>query len=315
MMARRDERSLAALLLTDRMQGGEAEPLSTGEFWSLIAVVEDPARLLGLDEKATFDLLAGTKLRAERIQGLLGRATALAFELERRERVGVQVLSPFDEGYPSRLRDRLGAAAPSVLYAVGALELMQTDGLGIVGSRDVSQAGAEVARSVATAAVERGLSVVSGGAKGVDQVAMAAAFQAGGKVIGVLADSLDRRLNDPDTRRAIGDGAVCLITQYKPDAGFSVANAMGRNKVIYALARVTLVVASDLARGGTWEGAAEALKRRSGSVAVWRGDGTGPGNPALIERGARPVSTVEDAFDLSPVSTDIVDTFEQLKLA
>jgi predicted Rossmann fold nucleotide-binding protein DprA/Smf involved in DNA uptake len=317
MMARTDERSLAALLLTDRMLDGEAEPLSTGEFWSLIGAVEDPGRLLGLDEKATSGLLVGTKLHAERIQGLLGRATALAFELERRERTGVHVLSPFDEGYPSRLRDRLVTAAPPVLYAVGALELMQTDGLGIVGSRDVSPAGAEVARSAAAAAVERGLSVVSGGAKGVDQVAMAVAFQAGGTVIGVLADSLDRRLKDPDTRRAMGEGCVCLITQYKPDAGFSVANAMGRNKVVYALSQVTLVIASDLGRGGTWEGAIEALKRGYGATAVWMGDGDGAGggNAALVDRGGRPITRIEDVFTSVSVSPVATPSFEQLKLA
>ena len=132
-MARRDERSLAALLLTDRLTGGEIEPLSLGEFWSLIGLVEDPSALLGLDTEATAERVAGTKLEPQRIQRLLGRATALAFELDRRERSGLHVLSPFDEGYPARLRDRLDSAAPAVLYAVGSQGLMQKDGLGVVG--------------------------------------------------------------------------------------------------------------------------------------------------------------------------------------
>ncbi len=314
MMARRDERSLAALLLTDRLVDGEADPLSTGEFWSLIDAVDDPERLLGMDAQATSTALRGTKFDAERIRYLLDRATALAFELERRERTGLHVLSPYDDGYPARLRDRLGSAAPTVLYAVGALELMGADGIGIVGSRDVHPAGAEVARAAAAAAVERGLSVVSGGAKGVDQVAMAAAFRSGGTVVGVLADSLERRLKDPDTRRAVSDGGACLVTQYKPDAGFSVASAMGRNKVIYALSRATLVIASDLERGGTWEGATEALRRGYGQVAVWLGDGAGPGNQLLVDRGAHGIDHIETMFELA-AAEPADDAFEQLRLA
>jgi predicted Rossmann fold nucleotide-binding protein DprA/Smf involved in DNA uptake len=171
-----------------------------------------------------------------------------------------------------------------------------------------------MARDAASAAVERGLSVISGGAKGVDQVAMAAAFQAGGTVVGILADSLDRRVRDHDTRRAIGDGMVCLVTPYKPDAGFSVANAMGRNKLVYALSRVTFVVASDLGRGGTWEGAQEALRRGYGAVAVWCGEGQGPGNEALVALGATPVSTFEGIFEQDASGIDGA-SFEQLKLA
>ncbi|MDP9244410.1 MAG: DNA-processing protein DprA [Chloroflexota bacterium] len=315
MTTRRDDRSLAALLLTDRLVDGEAEPLSPGEFWSLLDRIDDPSRLLGLDAEATAERIAGTKLGAERIQRLLGRATALAFELERRERSGLHVLSPFDEGYPARLRDRLGAAAPAVLYAVGSLELMQQDGLGIVGSRDVSPAGAEAARTAATAAAERSLPVVSGRAKGVDQIAMSAAIEAGGTVVGILADSLDRRLKDPDMRRAVSEGSVCLVTPYKPDLGFSVANAMGRNKLIYALSQVTLVVASDLGRGGTWEGATEALRRGYGAVAVWSGEGAGPGNDALVERGGSPIRAIQEIFDAWADMASEAANFEQLRLA
>lgn len=68
---------------------------------------------------------------------------------------------------------------------------------------------------------------------------------------------------------------------------------MGRNKIAYALADLTLVVASDLDTGGTWSGATEALRRGFGDVAVWRGNGEGPGNAALESRGAWPVHTLD----------------------
>jgi predicted Rossmann fold nucleotide-binding protein DprA/Smf involved in DNA uptake len=122
---------------------------------------------------------------------------------------------------------------------------------------------------------------------------MAAAYAAGGSVAGYLAESLERRVKDPDTRRVIGEGVVCLATPHDPAAGFSVANAMNRNKLVYAASRTTLVVATDEGHGGTWEGAVESLRRGFGPVAVWRGPGEGPGNHALVDRGAVPVESFE----------------------
>ena len=123
---------------------------------------------------------------------------------------------------------------------------------------------------------------------------MDAAFEAGGAVVGILAESLSRKLKRPEVRRAVYDGGTAMCTPYSPDAPFSAGNAMGRNKLIYSQAALTVVVASDDGTGGTWSGATEALKRGYGTVAVWRGDGEGPGNQVLQQRGALPVSSLED---------------------
>jgi predicted Rossmann fold nucleotide-binding protein DprA/Smf involved in DNA uptake len=296
-MARRSDRALASLLLTNRLTETAARPLAAGEFWSLVETVEDPARLLGLDAAEVARSWGFTVEHAERVATLLDAGAGLAFELDRLEQEGFGVLSPFDDGYPARLVTRLREAAPPVLVAAGPTSLVEEDGIGIVGSRDVSPEGVAVARKVAELAVASGFSVVSGGARGVDQQATAAAYQAGGKVVGVLAESLLRRVRDPETRRVIGEGAACLVTPYKPDAGFGVANAMGRNKIVYGLSRVTLVVASELETGGTWEGAREALGRRFGAVAVWMGAGAGTGNAALARLGAVPVHRIDEVLE------------------
>ena len=72
---------------------------------------------------------------------------------------------------------------------------------------------------------------------------------------------------------------------------------MGRNKLIYALADLTVVVAADTGGGGTWTGADEALRRGVGRVAVWRGDGEGPGNAALESRGAVAIRSAAELDD------------------
>lgn len=231
---------------------------------------------------------------------MLDAATALALALEATEQSGVQAVSALDERYPTGFKARLGRAAPPILYTVGDLDLFGQDALGIVGSRAVDDDGADIAGVAAREAVAHGWGVVSGGAKGVDRLAMHAALEAGGSVSGVLADSLSRTVKDAEVRRAITAGSLCLITPYKPSAGFSVANAMGRNKLIYALSTGTLVVASDLEKGGTWGGAVEALKQRIAPVLVWRGPGGGQGNERLVELGAVHLVWTESAAGEAP---------------
>lgn len=58
------------------------------------------------------------------------------------------------------------------------------------------------------------------------------------------------------------------------------------------------MVASDLERGGTWEGATEALRRGYGRIAVWLGEGTGPGNEAIAGLAAAPVRSMEELLPL-----------------
>ena len=205
-----------------------------------------------------------------------------------------------------------------MLHAVGPTALLDDGGVGVVGSRDLTPAGVDVARAIAQRAANDGRTVISGGARGADRQAMQAAIGTGGSCVGVLADALVRTTNDVEVRRAIADEQLCLLTPYTPTAPFSVGNAMGRNKLIYALADVTVVVASDEGRGGTWAGATEALKRRYGRVAVWTGEGGGPGNTALVDLGATPLEHV-DHLDTSPADEPLpggtqTDADSQLRL-
>jgi DNA processing protein len=77
----------------------------------------------------------------------------------------------------------------------------------------------------------------------------------------VLADSLEKTTMNREHRNLLLDGQLVLISPYDPSAGFNVGNAMQRNKLIYALADASLVVSSDLNKGGTWAGAVEQLDK------------------------------------------------------
>jgi predicted Rossmann fold nucleotide-binding protein DprA/Smf involved in DNA uptake len=176
-----------------------------------------------------------------------------------------------------------------VLFGAGPRSLLSGGGLAIVGSRNVDGEGDTFARETAAQCARNNLPVISGGARGVDLAAMRGALNVGGVVIGVLADHLLKTSVDPKFRDSLADGRLLLISPYNPESRFTVGNAMGRNKLIYALADFGLVVAADHGKGGTWAGAVEELKQVSGRpIFVRIGPGVPLGNRKLLDYGAVP---------------------------
>jgi len=287
----------AALLLTNRLVPLDAKPLTAREFWTLADRV-DPGALVSVDAAGIAALVGVDSDEAERYRSLLGASRALGFEQERMLDGGIGLISALDEQFPGRLRERLGAACPPFLLVAGPVAALDTPGLGIVGSRDADDDVLAVARDAARLAVEHGWPVVSGLARGVDQVAMTAALDAGGVVSGVPAEGILRASRNADVRRRVHAGELCIASPYAPDAPFRAGNAMGRNKIVYALSKVTFVVAADKGSGGTWAGAKEALDRRYARVAVWAGAGAEDGNRALIDRGGVPITDVSQLFEI-----------------
>ena len=290
------EASLTGLLLTNRLVDVGAKPLSAGEYWALVAKVVDLDVLLDLDEPSVAELLGGDNVEAQRIRTLLDATTAFAYERERLEEEGMALLSTFDAAFPNRLIQRLGTTCPAFLTVAGPVEWLSSGGLGVVGSRDASPSALEVARAAAQVAIDAGVPVVSGLARGIDQESMSGALDGGGAVVGVPAEGLRVAARSPEVRRRVHGGELCIASPYGPGMRFTAGNAMGRNKIVYGLADVTLVVCSDNGSGGTWEGAKEAIRRGFGAVAVWSGEGEGPGNVALVGLGGTAISDVGDVL-------------------
>lgn len=299
-----DQADLVTLALTSRVVRSDVPPLTARQYWPLTRATDLPW-LIGQSASAIASELGIAGEHAERVARLLDRGAALALAMEQLEHTGVWTATGTAELYPESLRRRLGDAAPPLLHGVGDPQLLQTAGVGVVGSRDIGPESVEVAREVARAAVHQQLPVVSGAARGVDQHAMNAAFEFGGRVIGVLADSLERTVAKPSTRRGIASGQICLVTPYSPTAPFSAGNAMGRNKIIYALSRCVAVIRSEEGSGGTWGGATEALRGKLTTVLSWTGQGSAQGNRALVELGAGELQSFDQ------IEERIEATFEQ----
>lgn len=286
----------AILLLTAPLIVGRGQPsanlLSPGEYKRL-------ARHLHQLGKVPADLLSGqaeTVLRevhqtidSERLKGLLGRGLALSQAIDRWQTRSIWVVSRADAEYPQLLKDRLKDDRPAVIYGCGERSILEGGGLAVVGSRDVDDALIDYTQSVGRMAAKAGKTLVSGGARGIDQAAMRGALEAGGRVIGVMADSLEKTALNRDHRAMLMEGQLVLISPYDPGAGFNVGNAMQRNKLIYALSDAALVVNSDLGKGGTWAGAVEQLdKLRLVPVYVRSSGAENKAFAALQQKGALP---------------------------
>jgi len=307
--------SVATLLLTNRIVDIGVQPFSAKQFWSLQSQVGNVSRLAGVSASEMmreFDLQSET---AQRVEQLIQAVVAFSLARGRMEQTGVRICSYLDEEYPQRLRDTLGSRAPIFVLMAGNNQLLEGISRGIVGSRSIGNESIEVAEMAARRVVKRGETVVSGLAKGIDQTAMGAALIEDAGIIGIPTEGLSQVTQNSQIRELVASGRICLISPYGPDAGFSVGNAMGRNKLIYGLAKSTLVVTSDLETGGTWAGAIEALRGKFTQVDVWLGDGRGKGNEELVAKGARPVSDADELWQesLEREATKISKA-EQMKL-
>ena len=292
----------AILLLTAPLSTGAGssslEILSNVEYKRLARHLREigcqPADLISTDA-ADVRVACQPVVDDARLQRLLGRVGLLSKAIEQWQTRAIWVVGRADAEYPRRLKVRLREDAPAVIYGCGDMALLDSGGLAVVGSRDVDDSLLDYTMAVGRLAARAGRTLVSGGAKGIDQAAMRAALEASGKASGVLADSLEKTTMNREHRNLLLDGQLVLISPYDPSAGFNVGNAMQRNKLIYALADASLVVSSDLNKGGTWAGAVEQLDKLKFAPVYVRSTGEfSSGLDALRGKGAVPWPNPKD---------------------
>ena len=187
----------AILLLTAPLIAGRgaasSDLLSPGEYKRLARhlreIQRQPADLISTD---AVDLLVACQsvIEESRLERLLGRGFLLSQVIERWKSRAIWVVSRADPEYPKRLKGRLREDSPAILYGCGDINLLESGGLAVVGSRHVDDALIEYTMDIGRLAACSRHMLVSGGAKGVDQAAMRGALEAGGHSCGVLALSL-----------------------------------------------------------------------------------------------------------------------------
>ncbi len=241
------------LLLGSQLGNPERRPLSTAQLRTLAGRVRQAEHYSQERDLEIRDLAAlgyGPD-DARRILALLSEKDALEHYLRKSRRLGCLPLTWISNGYPSVLKQRLGAESPAVLWARGDISILDGPKLALVGSRDIAAKNKSFAEEVGRQAALQGYTLVSGNARGADRIAQKACLRHGGKVISIVADELEKQ---PEQ---IG---VLYISEEDFDAPFTAQRAHSRNRVIHALADKTFVAQSGLAEGGTWAGTVKNLR-------------------------------------------------------
>lgn len=198
-------------------------------------------------------------------------------------------------GYPEALLR--ADKPPERLYVIGDPAALE-EGLAIVGARKATPYGAGCARRFARAAAERGITIISGGARGCDGAAHEAALAAEGRTVAFLGGGPDVTYPSEHAGlfQRIVNGGGALVSEYPWGTAPLPWMFRNRNRLIAALARATLIVEAGLP-SGTFSTADHALAA-SRDVLVVPGAITAAssrGANRLLYQGATPVVD-DDSF-------------------
>lgn len=173
------------------------------------------------------------------------RALAILADAERH---GVRVLTYADSDYPTWLRDVRDR--PPVLYARGTLR-SDRRAVACIGTREPSRFGEEVTRRIATTLAERGWSIVSGLAIGVDSLSHRAALDAKGHTVAVLANGLDAvypKKNQKLAEEILAAGGAWLSEQPLGTPAIP-RNLVQRDRLQSGMSAATIVMQTDIVGG------------------------------------------------------------------
>ena len=271
------------LLLTSTLADPDRRPLTVAQFRNLARRAMDAQRDVSARDLEPEDLekLGYDGQMARRIYGLLSGTGALREYLKRAESCDCFPVTRLNPAYPQQVRRRLGLDSPGVLWAKGDVTLLNRPAVAVIGSRELKEQNREFAQEAGREIARQGYVLVSGNAKGADQCAQNACLEAGGRVISVVADSLQKQPLKPN---------MLYLSLDDFDRGFSPQRALHRNHVIHAMALLTLAAQCSLGKGGTWDGILTNLKYGFNPVCMFA-----DGSQAVAELQNRGVQSVTSA--------------------
>lgn len=211
------------------------------------------------------------------------------------DKYGVRLVSQDDADYPLLLKEI--SDAPYLLFVKGSLGPLQRSSLAVVGSRKHTHYGSQIIDKVVVPLAERGITIVSGLALGIDGLAHQAALQAKSATVAIIGCGLDRIYPSEHAslaRRIIEEGGA-IISEYPLGTPPLKQYFPARNRIIAGVSQGTLVVECDV-KSGAMITAHHALQENREVYAV-----PGPitsqssaGPNALLRMGAHVITSTDE---------------------
>ena len=270
-----------------------SENVGPATFRQLVKFFGSPEEALKhIDEIAT---RGGAKRKVKLADEKMAQA-----QLKRIEQIGGQILTYKDDSYPKLLKQI--SDAPPLLFALGHVGLLNKRCVGIVGTRNASINGRNMARFLGCELVKKDFCVVSGMAKGIDRASHEGALsdtETSAGTIAVLGTPVDEIYpkENADIYAQIKERG-CIISEFAFATQMLPTNFPRRNRIISGLSEGLIVIEAQV-HSGSLITAREALSQGREVMAV-------PGFPleprsrgpnALIKDGAKLVETVDDVLD------------------
>jgi DNA processing protein len=224
---------------TAALSWARGKELTPQRLWPLLRARGGLEGLFALPEGELAELL-GSRERGEALLRSAEDAAAQRWAAQI-ERGGMRIVTAFDPEYPPLLAEI--ADPPFLLFAVGNLERLKLPAVGIVGSRDATRYGRDVATRLSRELSSVGVTVVSGFARGVDAAAHEAALESPGGTIAVLGCGLD--VDYPREHGTLKQAMLrkdLLLSEFLPGTEPLAGNFPVRNRVIAGLASGVVVV-------------------------------------------------------------------------
>jgi len=217
------------------------------------------------------------------------------------DRLGLRILTPGDDEWPTALND-LGDRAPTALWLRGAVSFLTAplnDRVTITGARAATSYGEHVAGELTSELTHAERIIVAGGAYGIDAAAHRAALATGGQTLAVMVGGLDRLYpsGNRELLERVGDLGL-LASEMPPGATPTKWRFLARNRILGALSGATVVVEAGY-RSGSLNLAARAaqLGRPVGAVPGPVTSVSSAGTHRLLREGI--ASLITDATDVT----------------
>jgi DNA processing protein len=214
------------------------------------------------------------------------------------------VIIPASPCWPGVL-NALDDTRPDQLFLLGDPAHLVPPSVAIVGTRDATGYGLRVTKSLATAFAKAGVSVISGMARGIDAAAHRAALEAGGRTVAVLGTGIDvpYPAGHRELHRTLADRA-CIVSEYGPGVMAHRGTFPRRNRIIAALAPVTIVIEAGAKSGALITAdIAQSINRTVAAVPGPIDSPKSSGCNELIRDRAQVIASVADALALVGIAT------------